>query len=343
MPKGYLRERFESTPGFEGAEPTLSTKTLDSPATSIENAPEPSPLERDDELRGVDEPLVVFPDEYDPTWGYSSRAYPDLLAFRLTQILGQPTTTAGDGVIEDPDENAIPEGAFRHVWEAPFGPPGPNTLTVDQILGYADESTFIHVTGSGAEELTLGSDEAGGVKVGAKGKSLFWEPISDPEITPTPESLAIQPFMRRGLKVLTFQGTVQDLENFGVTITNPLEYGRSMGVDSGFPDLAEKGEGPVLVMLEVPKRHVRKADLEALLEAERFEVVARWLSRSLIGETEYPYALWLEGDGAQYTGGGPASLENKRRLGASYQAKLTSDGTGASSKFTLVNATESYE
>lgn len=343
MPKGYVREQFEKSPGYEGIVAEVSTKKLDSPATSVDNSLEPSPLERDDELRGADEPLQIFEDEYNPTWGFASRAYPDLLGFRLTHILGLPVSTAGDGAaVKDPEGNSIPVGATRHVWAAPFGPAGPSPLTTDMILGYVDEGSFIHLTGCGAEELSLSSEEAGGVKLASKGPGLFWKPIDDPALTPTPESLAIRPFMRRGLKVVTWQGNVRDLENFGVTISNPIEAGRSMGVGSGYPDLLEKGDGPIVVAIEAPKRHIRKADLEALMAAERFGMKASWISQSKVGVTAYPYSFWLEGDGAQYTGGGPASLENKRRIGSTYQAKLTSDGVGASSKFTLVNATASY-
>lgn len=343
MPKGYLRQQHESSPAYEGAEVELGEKVLDAPAISVDNSPEPSPMERDDEMRGVDEPLQIFEDEFNPTWGLSSRAYPDLLGFELCKVLGLPTSTAGDGEeVKDPDGVVIPDGATRHVWTAPFGPAGPSPLTTDMILAYTEENTFVHITGAGAEEFTLGSEEAGGVKLGTKGPALFWEHIDDPELVPAPESLAIRPFMRRGLEVVTWQGNPRHLEQFGVTISNPIEAARSMASGSGFPDLLEKGEGPIVVTIEAPKRHINPADLDALLRAERFAMKARWISQSMIGATSYPYGLWLEGDGAQYTGGGPASLENKRRIGSNYTAKLTSDGVGASSKFTLVNATPSY-
>lgn len=342
MPKGYLREKFEEVPGYEGKEPKLSTKTLDAPAQSVENAPEPSPMLRDDEMRGSDEPLQVFEDEHDPTWSRSLRAYPDSLGFDLTHLLGPPVTTAGDGIIKDPDENVIPAGAHRHVWTAPFGPAGASPVTTDMIGAYEDEGSYIHLSGAAAEELTLNTDDAGGVKQSKKGKALFYEAIADPEITPTPESLAIRPFQRRGLKVSTWQGTLQDLEQFNLTIANPIEFARSMGVASAFPDLVEKGEGPIVVSIDAPKRHFRTADLEALMSATRFAVKALWESLSKIGATEYPYRFWVQGDGAQYTGGGPKALENKRRIGADFQAKLTSDGAGASATFTLVNSTSSY-
>lgn len=343
MPRGFVREQFEDEPGYEGADVELSIKVLDSPATSVENSPEPAPLERDDELRGADEPLEVFPDEYDPTWSFRSRAYPDLLGFRLTHLLGAPRTVEGDGAtVRDPDGNTVPRGAYMHEWAAPYGPAGDAPLTTNMLLGYADEGTYIRMTGCAAEELSLSSGEAGGVQLETSGRALHWATIVDPSITPTPEALATRPFMRRGLRVTLWQGRVLDLSEFGVTVTNPVEFDRALGVASAFPSIAEKAEGPITVMIEAPKRKLRSADLDALMDATRFAVKALWESQNEIGATRYPYRLWLEGDGAQYTGGGPEALENRRRIGASYQAKLTSDGSGASSKFTLVNATAEY-
>ena len=344
MPLNYLQENYEDTPGFEGAEVTLSTKTLHSPAQSVENAPEPEVMERDDEMRQADEPLQVFEDEFNPTWSRGLRSYPDSLGFDLTHILGPPVSTPGDGAaVKDPDGVSVPVGAHRHVWSAPFGPAGPNPITTDMVLGYVDEDAFVHLSGCACEELTLNTDDAGGVKQMKKGAALLYESIEDPAITATPESLAIRPFQRRGLKVATWQGDPKLLEQFNLTITNPLDIGRSMGVASSFPDLAEKGEGPITCVIDAPKRHFQSADLDALMAADRFAVKALWRSLSKIGITAYFYSFWVEGDGAQYTGGGPQTLENKRRIGADFQAKLTSDGAGASSKFTLVNATANYK
>lgn len=344
MPKGYVREQFEDIPGYEGATVRLGTKRLFAPATSVDTGLEPKPLERDDELRNADEPLEVFEDEHDPRWSMEGRAYPDPLGFRLAHILGPPRTTAGDDArVLDPDGNRVPVGAHMHVWAAPFGPSGDAPQTTDLIAAYADEATWVHMTGCAAEELELSSGEAGGVQFRTGGPALFWAPIADPALTPIPETLAIRPFMRRGLRVVTWQGNVLDLEQFGVTITNPISADRSMGVASGFPSIVEKDDGPITVVIDAPKRKLRRADLEALQAATRFAVKALWESQNVIAATTYKYRLWLEGDGAQYTDGGPRSLENKRRIGASYRAKLTSDGAGASATFTLVNATASYD
>ncbi len=342
MSKGYVREQFEASPGYEGASPRLSTKRLDTPATCVDPTLDPRLLDRDDELRGADEPLQAFEDEHDPRWAMEGRAYPDVLGFRLTHTLGRPTTTAGDGNILDPDGGRVPVGAFMHVWEAPFGPVGDAPLTTDMIVAYVDEGTFIHMSGCATEELELTS-EAGGVKFRANGPALVALPVDDPAITPIPETLAVRPFMRRGLRVTTWQGNVLDLEQFNVTVSNPVEVDRSLGVASGFPSIIEKADGPITVTVEAPKRKLRRADLEALQRATRFAVKAAWVSQTEIAASRYPYSFWLEGDGAQYTGGGPQSLENRRRIGATFQAKLTSDGSGASARFTLVNATASYD
>jgi hypothetical protein len=342
MGKAYLLEHYEDVPGYEGAVVVPSVKELFSPATSFEATPEPAPLERDDEFRGIDEPLEVSEDEHNPKWSYASRAYPDLVGFRLKHALGPPTSTPGDGKITDPDGAPIPTNCHRHVWEAPYGPSGPNPLTTDAVVAYVDENTFVHVTGCGCEEVALASGEAGGIRLTASGSALVYDPIADPAEVAAPESLAVLPFMRSEMKVVTWEGDERNIENLDVTITNPIEVARSLAAESRFPDLMEKAEGPIVVSFSVPKRHLSSAELEFLLAATRFAVKVRWASRSTIAATAYPYRLWLEGEGAQYTGGGPDALENKRRIGATYQGKLTSDGVGASSKFTLVNATASY-
>lgn len=342
MPANYLKKQFEEAPGYEGLDPELADKELFAPSQQFETNLEPNPLQRDDELRGSDEPLQVFEDEHDPTWSEQTRAYPDDTGFALTQILGEPTTTAGNGVITDPDGNTIPATAYRHVWDAPYGPDGNSPLTADVIAAYVEEDTFIHMSGCAAAELTLSSGDAGGVIRSSNGPALFWDTIADPSETPVTESLAIQPFMRSGLQVVTWEGDERNIENFDVGISNPLDVARSLGVASAFPDLVEKGEGPIVVTIGVPMRHLDSATLDALKAATRFAMKARWQSKSNIAATGYPYRLWLEGDGAQYVGGGPNALVNQRRIGASFDAKLTSDGAGASSKFTLVNATPDY-
>jgi hypothetical protein len=108
MANGYTHAARESTPGNETNTPTLSTKVIFEPVRSVQVQLNPKPMERDDEVRNVDEPLAVLTEAYDPTWSLESRAYPDLLGFELATMLGDPVSTAGNGVITDPDSATVP-------------------------------------------------------------------------------------------------------------------------------------------------------------------------------------------------------------------------------------------
>jgi hypothetical protein len=76
MANGYTHAARESTPGNETNTPTLSTKVIYEPVRSINVALNPKPMERDDEVRNVDEPLAVLPEMYDPTWELESARLP---------------------------------------------------------------------------------------------------------------------------------------------------------------------------------------------------------------------------------------------------------------------------
>src|SRR5439155_26201485 len=112
------------------------TKLIYTPLVTFLPAPNPTPLGRDDELRGVDEPIAVLPEVFDPNWNLDTRMYPDVAGFELKGMLGAPTPTAGNGIITDPDGVTIPTGATRHVWTAPFGPSGINPQTIQRQAAY---------------------------------------------------------------------------------------------------------------------------------------------------------------------------------------------------------------
>jgi hypothetical protein len=174
MALGYMEEAYEATPGNESSNPTLSVKKLFSPFISSSAVPGTEHMSRDDENRNLDEPTAVITDAYNPTWESESRAYPDLLAFRLKEALGNPVTTAGNGIITDPDTIVIPTGAHRHVWTAPFGPAGANPVTTQKRLAYRDQGTYIRAKGCALEKLDIESPEQGGSMVKASGKLLAW-------------------------------------------------------------------------------------------------------------------------------------------------------------------------
>lgn len=341
MANGYAQLKYESTPGNEDNTPTLSTKVLFDPLISFEPTLGASHLERDDELRNSDEPLQVLPEAYAPEWSREGRMYPDLLGYYLKNILGAPTTTAGNGVITDPDAVVVPTGAFRHVWAAPYGPSGASPMTSQGQVAYKDESVFFKLKGMASGNLSIETPESGGARLTTGGPALHMSRIADPALTPAYEALSIPPFERGHLQIVTWLGATAVSEDITLAIDNPVEPVRSLGIDSAFPDVMEKGEGPIVVSGSNPKRHVDVDDWDALLNATRFAVKVRWTNSAVIASS-YPYKFWVEGDGAQYVGGGASALVNARRIGASFDWKLTSDGAGASSTFTLVNSTSSY-
>ncbi len=342
MATGYVTARYEDSPNNETATSAYSTKRIYFPALSMTPALNAAHLERDDEIRNVDEPLQVLSERYAPEWSMETRSYPDTLGFLLKLILGAPTTTAGDGIITDPDGSTIPVGAHRHVWTAPFGPSGTAPLTAYFQVAYADQSVFYDVKGAALRSLGIETPETGGGRLSASGPALFMARVSDPSLSPSYESLAIPPFQRSHLTIPTWlSGSAARYEDFSISIENPVEPYPSLGVASKYPDVMEKAEAPIMFSGSVPMRQLDADDYDALVAATGFAAKAKWESTSVIASA-YVYTAWVEFDNAQYIGGGPGALENRRRIGASFDFKATYDGAGASSTVTLVNATSSY-
>lgn len=340
MATGYMHGAGESIPGNETNTPTLSTKVIYFPLQQAKASLNPDPMERDDELRNQDEPLPVLTDAYDPSWDFTARAYPDLLGFHLKNLLGPPTTTVGNGVITDPDAVAIPTGAYKHVWTAPFGPSGVSPQTSQFQLAYKDQSVFYKVKGCATEALSLETPEKGGAIVKASGPALYLARIADPALSPAYESLAVRPFVRGNLTLPTWLGSSATHENFSLAVSNPVTAVRSLGIASKYPDVMEKDDGVITFTGSLSQRQLGTADWDALRDATAFAATARWASDSIIASA-YPYKLYCVMSAAQYVGGDVDDLDNKRRHGAQFNFKATNNGS-TSVVVTLVNATSSY-
>jgi len=97
-----------------------------------------------------------------------------------------------------------------------------------------------------------------------------------------------------------------------------------------------------MVTGSIPKRVLGTADWDALLANTGFAAEARWTSDSIIAAA-YPYKLIIKMLNCQYVDGGANPLENKRRIGASYNFKATNaTGTAGSVQVQLINLTSSY-
>jgi hypothetical protein len=172
----------------------------------------------------------VLPEAYDPTWSLSARAYPDHLGWRLKHILGPPTTTAGNGVITDPDGTRSRAGAYRHVWKSTDASWGnlrrrtlAHPLTAQMIAAYKDQGVFVKLKGAACEAFAFDNRESGGVLLTANGPALFLDDgIADPALTPAFEAATTAPFMRGGLSAPDVADRVSGTkDDFGIAIAAP--------------------------------------------------------------------------------------------------------------------------
>jgi hypothetical protein len=302
-------------------------------------------LERDDELRNIDEPLAAITEAYSPTWNLTTRMYPDTAAFLLKAMLGAPVTTAGNGVITDPDAATIPAGAFRHVFTAPFGPSGPSPQTTEWIAAYRDQGVYYRMKGAGLSSLSIEMPERGGVRMQASGPALYMPaPISDPALTPVYESLGVHPFKGGDFTIPTWLSGTAPCEKSGFTLqfTNEMTPRPDCGVTSEFPAGLDKGDSSVMLVGSIPKRLIDVDDDVALMNATGFATKTRWVSKSIIASA-YPYKMFVETTNSQYMSGGANALVNQRRIGGSFEWKATNaTGSPGSVTITVVNATASY-
>jgi hypothetical protein len=309
---------------------------------SFETQLNPTPLDRNDELRGVDEPISFLTDTYDPSWSLSTRAYPDPLGFLFKNALGAPTTTAGNGVITDPDSVVIPTGATKHVWTAPFGPSGNYPQTAQLQASYKDQSVAFKHKGAAIESIEIANPDTGGVTLNVGGKSLYKARISEPGLTPSYESLDTAPFLKAFLTNATWLSSSGTATDLSLRCEVPVAPTHTLGTASRYPNLMFKGDGPIRFTGSVTLRDLTSADYDALLNLTGFAVKLRWQSTVVIGSTSYKYTLWFQALNAQYTGGGPEPLGNKRIHGASFDWAATYTGSAGSTTVTLVNNVTSY-
>lgn len=343
MPSGYAKFAIETgATGNEDVTPTPTTKVLYPPLQELGLKLGVAPLSRDDELRNQDEPLAVIPDALNPSWDLKTRAYPDSMAFLLQLVCGAPTTAAGDGIITDTGSTVIPTGAYRHRWTAPFGPSGVSPKTATVNVSYTDQAEYFAMRGAAAESLSVETPEEGGAQLSVSGPAAYLDNSSSPGASPSYEALTVKPFTRGGLSLtnnLSGTGTVED---FSFSISNPVEVGRSLGIDSKWPDLVEKSSdgGPVVVSGEIPHRQLDTTDIDALMASTGFALTARWVSDTIIASS-YPYKMFLSCSNAQFVDGDAAPLKNVRRHGASFSWKSTTASTG-STVIEVVNSVSSY-
>jgi hypothetical protein len=339
----YVEARFETgtAPGKEsGVSSSFAAKTIYFPCESFSFDQNPAQLERDDELRTLNEPIRFDQESFAPSWSMTLRMYPDSFAFLMKGHLGAPVTTAGDGIIVDLAAVVIPVGATRHTWTAPYA-----TGTIPQTMMFriADPESpmFYDIRGATITGCEVQSPDSGGITVTWTGLANYISRIADPSLTASYESLAIEPFLR-SFATLSWLASSANTDSLTWSVNKNVEHTRTYGGASKWPDLVEHGDGVVQPAGQIDKRTINQTDWDALIAATRFTALATYTHSDIIASA-YPYKAFLQAPAtsAAYTTGGPEDVLNRKRTPASFNFRITRD-TAASCVIQVVNATASY-
>lgn len=313
------------------------------PAIEVALNPKPKPLNRSDEQRGIDGLQLLAQNEYEPEGAIEMRGYAHYLGALMMLLHGDVTTTAGNGVITDPDGNTIPAGAYRHEFVKLAGPtPKSARLTTSYGLEW--------VQARGLTLKSLGFEiQEDGVKAKAEAMANYMSRLtSDPGDSPSYEAFSILPWRRRNM-VVTWPLGSEEIESIEFSLDQDLEYVFSMSdtANAGFPSRTERAnsyEGFLALTGKLTRRQFDEADWDALISAEAFELSVMMESEQNIGATNYPYRMWVQTGSAQISDGELEGLKNQPRhqMELDWQAGYNEDDS-YDFKVTIVNGTSAYE
>lgn len=257
--------------------------------------------------------------------------YTGKTATSFTGCGSHPATVGGEVVTGN-----APTGTTKWVFDKRTGT---QAKTAQITLAYADELMFVRGQGMGISTFTMG---ANGLFTSTL-LGLVFAKISDPNLTPSYDSLSI-PHFRRGDVTLSWLTGSAETTDFTMTFPNPLLRYSALGQASYFPSTLEHGDDRIIPVGTIPKRVLDGDDLDALLAGTTFSARARWKSPKVIGATAYPYSMWVKMPACQYTSGDMPSMRNVRRFPASFGFKAAIDeAAGYDCRITIVNAVTAVE
>lgn len=339
----YVEARFETGtgPGNEaGVSSSFATKVIYFPLEEFSFDLNAAQLRREDELRTTNEPIRFDQESFEPDWSMRIRMYPDSFAWLLKAHLGAPVTTVGDGIITDLATIAVPVGAFRHRWTAPYAVgAGPQTVMFRVVD--PESSMFWDIRGATIETLGVTSPDSGGITAAISGKANYASRIADPGLTAAYESLAIEPFLRN-FASLAWLASSAVTDSFEWQISKEVDHYRSYGGASKSPDKVDHGEGVVRVSGSINKRTINQTDWDAFVAATRFTMLAGYVHADFaVGA--YPYKVFVQAPStsAAYTTGGPDAIQNRKRTPAAFNFEVTRD-SAASCVIECDNSVASY-
>lgn len=332
--------------GNEGSEGEVMATEFFLPATEVGMLPNPDLLDRSDEISDVDGRRVGAQNDYAPTGSIVSRSYTRYLGALLAILFGECTSVEGDGVaVKDPDEVPVPKKAFLHTFKKKSGAiPRSARLT----LAYFDK--WLSVRGLTINSLAFALAEDG-VKATAQTMANYVARLAvDPADEVKGDPFSVLPFRRRNVTLTTPSlATTVLLNSIDFSMEQTLEPVRPMGIATGFPQATERANNPegfLRLQGSLQRRDFDVVDWDALISAAVFGLKFHFESEQAVQGVEggeYPYSMWVETDGAQYTGGGPEPLKQQARHEANYDWQAGAEASGEDDfTVTIVNDVPKY-
>lgn len=163
----------------------VSTVSRDFPTTGFRMSPNPSPLDRSDEMRNILGGVPMAANQFAPDGAYAGRAYVDDLIFLLGLAGFVGTKTAGGATVATPDTttavgvNALNSDTINV--ESTAGFPSSGTMILDGAAVTYTGKTLTEFTGCGNHAATVGGETVTG---NAPTDTSLWEFVKAPGITP---------------------------------------------------------------------------------------------------------------------------------------------------------------
>ncbi len=341
----YAQALIEAAPNAETAPNAISATAIYIPYQEFGLLPDRVTDDRTDEFRGTAEPITPDVTGWNQTTGAANgRLYPNGIGVFFFTLLGLPVTTAGNGVITDPDAVVVPTGVTRHVWDSSTLDPA--TIRSAQFRrNYGNNANmFLLDRGVTTTQLDLAiGDQAGPSTFSASLSGLYQSRIADPSLTPSYDATTIKPFYRGNFAISTWLASTAQPIGASLTFTNPVEPDPVLNASlypSNWSRPNEAGAVPRLTGT-INAKTVDPDDYDAFINNTSFSYKMKWVSTQNIGATGYPYKLFIEG-AASYDNYEAEAIQHKLRHGADIPFAAGKSGATQAFKITLLNSITSY-
>ena len=316
----YVQVALEQAPNHENGTNAVSSVAFFPPVQEIADDEKLTVLEEKNIVRGFLAPMPhLGAAKYDPTIKLTKiHPRPSHLGFLLAWALGSWATTPGDGsTVIDPDGNAVPVGAYQHVFTFKFAVE-PQTA---QLLASTGNQEHRLIQGAGLSKLDF-LFENGALVCDAEGLALVTKPISigtaplTTEVTPVID--AHLPF-RQGNMVISWLGSSALTRAFTFAFEAPIEAIWSPIHSSLYPtDLWYHQSDLPVVSGTIDKATVADADWAALSAGTTFAAQIEIFHGQTIAATGYASKMWVQIPACELTANTKEAIKAERRRETKY-------------------------